>query len=113
RLPRRRLRCGARGDGRRRRHADRPGATAGQPRHDGRVRAPEGQLRHADRARAGVTAGVTRTAVLPAAVLWDMDGTLVDTEPYWIAAERELVESFGNEWPDHHAHALIGSDLTV
>ena len=23
------------------------------------------------------------------------------------------MESFGNEWPDHHAHALIGSDLTV
>ena len=28
---------------------------------------------------------------LPAAVLWDMDGTLVDTEPYWIQAEHELV----------------------
>ena len=25
---------------------------------------------------------------LPAAVLWDMDGTLVDTEPYWMAAEK-------------------------
>lgn len=54
---------------------------------------------------------MVRTALRPAAVLWDMDGTLVDTEPYWIAAERALVESFGNEWPDHHAHALIGSDL--
>src|SRR5690349_1192942 len=32
------------------------------------------------------------------AVLWDMDGTLVDTEPYWIAAERALVESHGGTW---------------
>ncbi len=51
------------------------------------------------------------TVSRPAAVLWDMDGTLVDTEPYWIATEREIVESFGNEWPDHHAHAIVGFDL--
>ena len=31
----------------------------------------------------------------PSAVLWDMDGTLVDTEPYWMDAETVLVESFG------------------
>lgn len=50
-------------------------------------------------------------AEFPAAVLWDMDGTLVDTEPHWIAAERDLVATYGNEWPDEHALALIGSDL--
>ena len=48
---------------------------------------------------------------LPAAVLWDMDGTLVDTEPYWFSSERDLVEEFGHVWPDHHAHAMIGFDL--
>ena len=48
---------------------------------------------------------------LPAAVLWDMDGTLVDTEPYWINTEYALVESYGNAWSDEHAHALVGSDL--
>ena len=47
----------------------------------------------------------------PAAVLWDMDGTLVDTEPYWFAAEHRLVESFGNTWSDEHAHAVVGFDL--
>ena len=33
-----------------------------------------------------------------AAVLWDMDGTLVDTEPYWIACEHELVAEFDGTW---------------
>ena len=47
----------------------------------------------------------------PAAVLWDMDGTLVDTEPYWFAAEYRSVESFGNTWSDEHAHAVVGFDL--
>jgi HAD superfamily hydrolase (TIGR01509 family) len=46
-----------------------------------------------------------------AAVLWDMDGTLVDTEPYWIECEYELVESFGGTWSDAHAHAIVGADL--
>jgi HAD superfamily hydrolase (TIGR01509 family) len=50
---------------------------------------------------------------LPAAVLWDMDGTLVDTEPYWIDCERELVGRFGNEWSDADAHALVGNPLLV
>lgn len=47
------------------------------------------------------------------AVLWDMDGTLVDTEPSWIAAEYRLVESFGGTWSDEHAHALVGNALPV
>ena len=45
------------------------------------------------------------------AVLFDMDGTLVDTEPYWIAAEYALVESFGGTWTDEHAHSLVGNAL--
>ena len=47
----------------------------------------------------------------PAAVLWDLDGTLVDTEPYWIECEFELVEAHGGTWSDEHAHAIVGSDL--
>jgi HAD superfamily hydrolase (TIGR01509 family) len=47
------------------------------------------------------------------AVLWDLDGTLVDTEPSWIAAEYRLVESFGGSWDDAHAHALVGNPLLV
>jgi HAD superfamily hydrolase (TIGR01509 family) len=46
-----------------------------------------------------------------AAVLFDMDGTLVDTEPYWIAAEYALVEAHGGRWSDEHAHSLVGNAL--
>ncbi|WP_286959405.1 HAD family hydrolase [Arsenicicoccus sp. UBA7492] len=54
---------------------------------------------------------MTERAALPAAVLWDMDGTLVDSEPYWIAEEYALVESFGGQWSDEHAHQLVGQAL--
>jgi len=50
---------------------------------------------------------------LPAAVFWDMDGTLVDTEPYWIAAEHAIVEEAGGVWSDEYAHELVGNDLMV
>lgn len=48
---------------------------------------------------------------LPAAVLWDMDGTLVDTEPCWIEAEYELAERYGGRWSDADALNLVGNDL--
>ena len=40
-----------------------------------------------------------------------MDGTLVDTEPYWMRAESELVRSFGGTWTDEAALQLVGSGL--
>ena len=51
------------------------------------------------------------TELLPAAVLWDMDGTLVDTEPYWLTAEAELVSSFGGTWTHEDGLTLVGSGL--
>jgi HAD superfamily hydrolase (TIGR01509 family) len=42
-----------------------------------------------------------------------MDGTLVDTEPSWIAAEYALVAEHGGTWNDEHAHALVGNPLLV
>ena len=48
---------------------------------------------------------------MPAAVLWDMDGTLVDTEPYWMAAEQELVGSFGGIWTHDDGLLLVGLGL--
>lgn len=50
---------------------------------------------------------------LPAAVLWDMDGTLIDTEPFWMTAEMELVEAYGGVWTASDAVAMIGSSMTV
>lgn len=47
----------------------------------------------------------------PAAVLWDMDGTLVDTEPYWIATEYALAEEYGGTWSEQDALQLVGNDL--
>lgn len=48
---------------------------------------------------------------LPAAVLWDMDGTLVDTEPYWIETEHEIVARYGGHWSDADALSLVGNEL--
>ncbi|MET4001634.1 HAD superfamily hydrolase (TIGR01509 family) [Arthrobacter sp. UYCu511] len=53
----------------------------------------------------------TSAALVLKAVLWDMDGTLVDTEPYWIAAEIELVTAHGGYWDEEMAHALVGNAL--
>lgn len=50
---------------------------------------------------------------LPAAVLWDMDGTLVDTEPLWIAGEHQLAEDHGAVWTEEDSLHLVGSDLLV
>ena len=50
---------------------------------------------------------------LPAAVLWDMDGTLVDTEPYWMDAEYALVAEHGGHWSEEQARALVGNPLPV
>lgn len=53
------------------------------------------------------------TGDLPAAVLWDMDGTLIDTEPFWQAAQIELVTSFGGEWTPEDGLAQVGLSLWI
>lgn len=40
-----------------------------------------------------------------------MDGTLVDTEPYWIQAETRLVERFGGSWTHDDAMSMVGAGL--
>ena len=40
-----------------------------------------------------------------------MDGTLVDTEPYWVLAEGELVRAAGGVWTPEDGLQLVGSGL--
>lgn len=40
-----------------------------------------------------------------------MDGTLVDTEPYWMQTERALAAEYGAEWTTEDGLALVGNDL--
>ncbi len=54
---------------------------------------------------------VPASTSLPAAVLWDMDGTIVDTEPYWMQAETELVAEFGGVWTHADGMLMVGSGL--
>ncbi|NYE38027.1 HAD superfamily hydrolase (TIGR01509 family) [Nocardioides cavernae] len=40
-----------------------------------------------------------------------MDGTLVDTEPYWIDTEYAMAEKYGGTWSQEHAMNLVGNAL--
>lgn len=40
-----------------------------------------------------------------------MDGTIVDTEPYWMRAETELVAEHGGTWSHEQGMQLVGSGL--
>ena len=40
-----------------------------------------------------------------------MDGTLVDTEPYWTVAELALAERYGGRWSAEQSLQLVGFDL--
>lgn len=44
------------------------------------------------------------------AVLFDLDGTLVDSEPIWFAVLRALVSEFGGDLPEDAHAALHGTD---
>jgi HAD superfamily hydrolase (TIGR01509 family) len=44
-------------------------------------------------------------------VLFDMDGTVIDSEPYWISAEQELVTTHGGVWTEADGRKLVGKSL--
>ena len=45
------------------------------------------------------------------AVLFDMDGLLVDSEPLWFEVERAVMARLGGEWGEADQEALIGGSL--
>ena len=42
-----------------------------------------------------------------------MDGTLIDSEPFWISAEIELVEAHGGIWTHDDGLSLVGNPMHV
>ena len=50
---------------------------------------------------------------LPAAVLWDLDGTLIDSEHYWMLSEQTLASRYSGEWKHEDGLDLIGLALPV
>lgn len=46
-----------------------------------------------------------------AAVLWDMDGTLIDSEPAWIKAQARMVAEVGGTWTEEDGLSLVGADM--
>lgn len=45
------------------------------------------------------------------AVLFDMDGTLIDSEPLWQRTEAKIVASFGKVWTKEDGDTLTGNSL--
>jgi HAD superfamily hydrolase (TIGR01509 family) len=45
------------------------------------------------------------------AVLFDMDGLLVDTEPMWFEVEHAVMTKLGGDWTEQDQRALVGGSL--
>jgi HAD superfamily hydrolase (TIGR01509 family) len=54
-----------------------------------------------------------RSPDTPAAVLWDLDGTLLDSEKLWDIPLYELTEKLGGELSIETRQAMVGSNVPV
>lgn len=42
------------------------------------------------------------------AIVFDLDGVLIDSEPLWLRVRRAVVAEFGGRWSDEADHRLLG-----
>lgn len=47
------------------------------------------------------------------AIIWDFDGTLVNSEPYWHGEEKRLVAEHGGSWTDEDAARMVGQHVRI
>jgi HAD superfamily hydrolase (TIGR01509 family) len=47
------------------------------------------------------------------AVIWDFDGTMVDTEPVWASTEQQMMAEHGVIWSDEMMRAKVGQPATL
>ncbi|MCH4210015.1 HAD family hydrolase [Bifidobacterium sp.] len=52
------------------------------------------------------------TTMLLKAVLWDLDGTLIDSEPIWHEAETQIALAHGGQWNEELAWSDSGKPVT-
>ena len=47
----------------------------------------------------------------PSAVLFDMDGTLLDSEPRWLMAETNTMQAMGSDWDQNDQEHCLGGPV--
>ena len=63
--------------------------------------------------RRSVSDSPAPSTALPEAVLFDHDGTLVDTEPVWARTKEEVAAEFDAVWTEQDTLACLGQPMSM